>query len=493
MAKGYICIVAAVLWGVSGLSLGAGKSKIKFSTYELKAKTGEILHFDFDGDGLNDIVVINEPNLIFFFQNHKGGFANEPELVYSMGDRASILWPAKLGKGPAESILVMTNDGVSSLTCAGRTTPPKSDQIISRRTIVPEKSEDSHVFFFTLSANTAKEFPVIFIPTENGLEVWENSSSDRWRYAYALKEALKSSIGGPWNEYVYSRSYYLHMSVGDVSGDGLEDLLICDNDYGSGTSSMIVYEQNKAGRFESKVAKTFENVFEEHTWFCVIDINKDGKADLIRNTWLREPWFIPGTYSGKVLVRIFISAADGSLPEQAQYVFRKNDWMASMPIVDIDGDGFVDLVLGHSLFKLDDHRRSLSVQKIAHSLRIHFCDKGSFRQEPDCQKDMSIYISHRDMALPGHHRDYFEHFINLEGDFNGDGCRDLAVKDTKDGMSVYFFRSRRKGFSRKTDIHLETGKMCRFIVRDLNRDGVSDLVAYYPWREQFKVLLSRRN
>ena len=90
-AKGYICIAVAVLWGMSGLSLGAGKSKVKFSSYELKAKTGEILLFDFDGDGLDDIVVINEPNLIFFFQDRKNGFHKEPALIYSTGDKPSVL------------------------------------------------------------------------------------------------------------------------------------------------------------------------------------------------------------------------------------------------------------------------------------------------------------------------------------------------------------------------------------------------------------------
>lgn len=90
-AKGYICIAVAVLWGMSGLSLGAGKSKVKFSSYELKARAGEILLFDFDGDSLDDIVVINEPNLIFFFQESKGGFAKEPALIYSTGDKPSVL------------------------------------------------------------------------------------------------------------------------------------------------------------------------------------------------------------------------------------------------------------------------------------------------------------------------------------------------------------------------------------------------------------------
>ena len=109
VAKGYICIVAAVLWGASGLLLGASKSKVEFNSYELKAKTGEILSFDFDGDGLDDIVVINEPNLIFFFQDSKDGFAEEAELIYSAGGKPSIVWPAKLRNGHGISYLLFSN------------------------------------------------------------------------------------------------------------------------------------------------------------------------------------------------------------------------------------------------------------------------------------------------------------------------------------------------------------------------------------------------
>jgi len=108
-AKGHICIIIAVLWGMSAVSPAAGKSKVKFNSYELKAKTGEILSFDFDGDGLDDIVVINEPNLIFFFQDSKDGFAEEAELMYSAGGKPSIVWPAKLGNGHGISYLLFSN------------------------------------------------------------------------------------------------------------------------------------------------------------------------------------------------------------------------------------------------------------------------------------------------------------------------------------------------------------------------------------------------
>ena len=91
-------------------------AKPTFRSYELKSTYDELLFADFNGDSLDDIIVIDEPNLVFFFQDSKHGFAKKPDLVYSLGDKPSVIWPAKFGKNPGQNILVMTHDGVSTLT-----------------------------------------------------------------------------------------------------------------------------------------------------------------------------------------------------------------------------------------------------------------------------------------------------------------------------------------------------------------------------------------
>ena len=70
--------------------------------------------------------------------------------------------------------------------------------------------------------------------------------------------------------------------------------------------------------------------------------------DLIKSVWLNEPSFLPGIPSGKVLVSTYIADEHGRIPAEPQQVFRKNDWTAALPVVDVDGDGFLDLVLGYS-------------------------------------------------------------------------------------------------------------------------------------------------
>ncbi len=77
---------------------------------------------------------------------------------------------------------------------------------------------------------------------------------------------------------------------------------------------------------------------------------------------------------------------------------------------------------------------------------------------------------------------------SLDGDFNGDGNRDLLVIDKADKASVYFFISRKKGFSKKADIQFNM-KSARFIVSDLNKDKISDLIVS---GHKLKVFLSKR-
>lgn len=490
-AKIYVCILIATLWGTSGLSPGAGKSKVRFGSYELKSRSGEILSFDFDGDGLEDIVAIDGANLVFFFQDGRRGFGKEPDMVYSAGAEPVVLWPAKLGRGRGQDILVMTNDGVSSLACAGKGKPPEEKKIISRQTLIPEECEEAPVIFFTLSARTAREFPVIIVPTREGLEIWEHSDSNGWHYAYSLEEPLESVSMGLGDEYVYVRDFHLNMSVGDINGDGLEDVVICQYIWAGEMLSFNIYEQTKEGSFPTKPSQSFESAFDEWSWTCLQDINRDGRVDLIKNTWARESWGLPGTYSGKVVVRLFISEADGKIPDEPQHVFRKNDWTSSVPIVDIDGDGFIDLVLGHSPFKLEDIRKSLIAAKFNASLRIHFCDGGNFPKEPDCQKDLTVHLGRRQMVVIFSRGDPYANLMSLDGDFNGDGCRDLLVKDRKEKANVYFFKSRQEGFNRRAGVHFMIRKVRRFIVSDLNRDGISDLMVLRGKKDFINVFLSK--
>jgi len=482
----------AALFFIAVLNASAAPgAKSTFKSYDLKSNYEQIQLFDFDGDGFDDIVLINEPNLIIFFQDSQGGFPTNPHLVYSFVDKPSVIWPAKIGNNPGRNILVMTGDGVSMLTYVNKNTPPASTKIISRQTIIPEKCENSPIIFFTFSAKNATEYPLIFVPTEKGLEIWTHNDN-QWRHTSSLEGMPETSIWGPYEAAGYTKQYWLNMNIGDLNGDGLDDLVVCENN--NGKTLFKIYPQTKEGTFAVKPAQSYEDEWDWRTWVCLQDINKDGRVDVIKNTWLQEPWFIPGTYSGKVTVQIFISDVDGDIPEKAEYTFRKNDWISSMPITDVDGDGFMDLVLGYGLFdSRDGLRKSFTAKQLDHNIRIHFYDSERYHQQPDCQKDITIHLSHFGFHLTWSRRHYLDTQISVEGDFDGDGKRDLLVKDEKDKASAYLFISRDKGFSKKADIQFNDIRgVEEFITDDLNEDGISDLIVVGSRKDAIKVFLSKR-
>ncbi len=483
-------VLAALFFVIAGFGLEASGVKPAFKSYELKSKCEDVHFFDFSGDGLDDILLINEPNLVFFFQDTARGFAGKPDLVYWPGDKPSVIWPAKFGNNPGQNILIMTDDGVSKLAYVDEDTPPVLSKIIDQRTIIPKKCGNSPVIFFTLSANTTKGRPLIFVPTEDELEIWRYDKE--WHYEYSLPGMPETRIWGLHEAAGYTKQYWLNLSVSDLNGDGLDDLVICEEN--KGNTLFKVYPQSKEGTFAMKPAQTFEDEWDWRTWICLKDINKDGKVDVIKNKWLQESWFIPGTHSGKVLVQIFMSDTEGSIGEQAAFTFRKNDWNSSMPIVDVDGDGFMDLVLGYGLFdSREGVRKSLTSKKLDHNLRVHFYQSKGFSQRPDFQKDITIDLGHFGMHLTLSRRHYLKTQICVDGDFDGDGENDLLVKDQKDKASVYLFISRKKGFSNKANIQFNDIKRVeQFIADDLNEDGISDLIVTGSRNGVIKVFLSRK-
>ena len=86
--------------------------------------------------------------------------------------------------------------------------------------------------------------------------------------------------------------------------------------------------------------------------------------------------------------------------------------------------------------------------------------------------------------------------VNLSGDLNGDGRRDLVAKTRPDLLSI--FLSRDTTFSKSADRTLPLPEHTRFGVADIDADGRSDIVVYSDpapdTNEQAKTLVyfSRR-
>jgi hypothetical protein len=88
---------------------------------------------------------------------------------------------------------------------------------------------------------------------------------------------------------------------------------------------------------------------------------------------------------------------------------------------------------------------------------------------------------------------FYGRYVQLDGDFNGDGKKDLLVRDQSDEISVYFFVSREQGFSTEPDLQFSCPEpIDEWQVADLNNDGVSDLIVKLAKQNGFRIFISQK-
>jgi hypothetical protein len=475
-------------------------AKTAFISSEIEGPGSEIFFCDLDGDQVKEAVLIDGLDLSIFYQEAKQGFPRKPQQKFRLDDRPSLIWPARLG-GNAESLLVMTSEGVAELCFTNRTGPPMCRQIIRQQTIVPESVKETSAIYFPLSAATGAGWPLLLVPVPGGLQVWstlrnntteDGQHRDAWFQVQFIEQAVDTHMWPSIADPGYTRAFGLSLSLGDVNGDGRDDLMLRRNDIG-GMQTYALRLRSADGLFALKPALTFTNKADSRTTLCWIDINRDGRLDLIKSTTSDEPSFIPGFRSAKVLVAIHLADAHGGIPAEPQQVFRKKDWSPFLPTVDVDGDGFMDMVLGYiNMDTREGARKAITAQEVDLNLTFQFYRPGAgFPKDPDFQRSVRLHIySHFHWDLD--RRLYYEQFVSFNGDFNGDGKKDLLVRDHSDAISVYFFVSRENGFNSRTDLSFRCpGPIEWWQVEDLNGDGLSDVIVKVQKQDLFRIYTSQ--
>lgn len=148
--------------------------------------------------------------------------------------------------------------------------------------------------------------------------------------------------------------------------------------------------------------------------------------------------------------------------------------------LDFDGDGDLDLVTESSrLFEggiRESVNRYLTERTMPHEIRIHAQADGAFGSGQAARFSLEIDLG----APPAAGGAMLERYrdgalVNLTGDFNGDGFRDLAVRSAADRLVVYLARGW-TGFDRKPAATFTIPADAEFAVADLNGNGLADIV-----------------
>lgn len=265
--------------------------------------------------------------------------------------------------------------------------------------------------------------------------------SDRFDYKIFLSEG--KTISEPYtNTFQFSdNAKYIHSVMsGDFNGDGNDDIIV---ERGNGTFwlidlylSHIDYDGSWNLRFEKTIVPS---IYLKHT-LHVTDINCDGASDIIvRGTLASTDYFMLISESSESDLSPLVRQSEScKLPG--------NDTWEDVSLLDIDGDGTVEI------------------------LNMHSNNKGI------------LYTINADGKLKPENTLNFDTSYYSFGDFNGDGKTDIitmgSIKNPSTNWVINFSTGlKTKGLisfvSEQTSIILNS-KDKRILVADINGDGYDD-------------------
>lgn len=148
--------------------------------------------------------------------------------------------------------------------------------------------------------------------------------------------------------------------------------------------------------------------------------------------------------------------------------------------VDFDADGDMDMVVESTSFFEGGMRESinqyLSRKTIPHTIRIHPQANGQFSDTP-VSASFELELEAPPVS-PGAMMARYQsgELVNVTGDFNGDGFRDLAIRRTARQLEIRLALAG-NAFDTRPAAVIEIPESAHVSVADINGDGLSDVLA----------------
>jgi len=218
------------------------------------------------------------------------------------------------------------------------------------------------------------------------------------------------------------------------------------------------------------------------------DVNGDGREDIVL-------WTMQGDLNPSVTILLLLRGSDGNLPTRPTRVLRHSGLpicvdrkLGVSPFWDLDGDGRCELILAALKTRITSWSGLVNLAVsggVDWTLTVRSGRDGAYAGSPDFQMDITS-MTPRDAS--------FSSLVALDGDFNGDGRKDILVERGPEQFDVHL--------SSPGTGYFQTGPALSFSApieasmvstADLNGDGISDLFVQKAREAQITVCLSQAN
>lgn len=440
---------------------------------------------DLDGDGRSELILVSGRRFVV----HRGGpgFGGEAETAFTFDPDGLMFCIGDVDDDPrTREVLYLARGGLwyYAVGADGHLDPtPKKLLEIEGGLVTTGQRDNVHWRRLLADLDGDGRHDVVF-PTEEGYRILfaapEDAEGPRYDLErsslvpYTITRRLDVTEHGLLDHTTHERGIP-DWTDGDFDGDGRTDFVL------KPPGRLEVHRGGEEGF--SAEADFWIDVSEVKgalglVPLTIADVNGNGRSDFMAN----EPW------RGRTTIFLGREIAERGrveLPEPA--VIRKvSGWSWEPRLIDLDGDGRLDLVLPTTERVGAGEALKVLLAGTVGVRTFLFLNTGNparpFRDEPTAVRtiDVEIRIS---MDFTGRVDIGHAVLANYDGDFDGDGRRDLLLKTSRTELSI--FPGVEKGVladRASRTLPIPSAAEVRHVsseVRDADGDGVPDIFLYY--------------
>ena len=493
------CLVAALflLPVIPGTCPAADPSAFNLSKLSVDGELLEVLTEDLNADGLRDIMILHRKGLepeetrwiSIFWYKQNGGFSTAASQSWEIDSAATVLDVGNVSGNEGKEICFLTPDAVRYYSLASgayKTVPSILFQVSGMTVSAPERSIPYVDFVRDWNGDGGDEIGIFKF---EGISIFSRDSTSTFTRENRIAIHLQTTTGRispPTEEGLTSglRASYTFPDIRlvDYDADGDKDMMVTDDDH------LVMYRMQPDGTFSATpdedvrfdVRTQREKIEASSDLSTVIaDLSNDSRADAIVTKQTSK-----GLSSFRGVVNIYYGKEGGYSKKPDQLIVSEGTASSRTFIRDVNGDGKQDMILPSVSISIPAIIRFLITKSLPITFNIFLLNQDNkFPDKPDFAKEVKLKID-----LSGQSD---TQSMDFEGDYNGDKRRDFVFATGEDELSIYLgiAGDKKELFSNKPVAKVPADAFGELISPDLNADGYSDMVIYYPESKERKGLV----